>query len=253
MQRIRVIPVLLMHKGGLIKSVKFKNYRYVGDPINAVRIFNEKEIDEIIVLDIDATKENRGPDLEKIKSIASEAFIPMAYGGGVSSIGQIEKLFYLGVEKVILNYQAVNNLSLIKEAAAMFGSQSIVVSMDVKKALFSDHRVYTKNGTEKTKYDPVEFAKLVQQAGAGEIFLNSIDRDGTYNGYDLELIKRVSSKLSIPLIACGGAGKITDFKEAVGSGASAVAGGSIFVFQRPHNAVLISYPSIEQLEKQVYS
>lgn len=249
MRRIRVIPVLLIHKGGLIKSVKFKNYKYVGDPINAVKIFNEKEIDEIVVLDIDATRENRPPNFEKIKEIASEAFIPLAYGGGISTIDEIKKLFYLGVEKIILNNASVNNPALVTTAAGIVGSQSVVVSIDVKKNIFGKYKVFIKNGTQNTKADPVIFARQMQQAGAGEIMLNSIDRDGTYQGYDLDLINNVSNQLQIPLIACGGATEVNEFYTAVKNGASAVAAGSIFVFQRPHQAVLISYPSQNELKE----
>jgi cyclase len=252
MRRIRVIPVLLLNKGGLIKSVRFKNYRYVGDPINAVKIFNEKEIDEIVILDIDATREKRPPDLEKIKEIAGEAFIPLAYGGGITKIEEVRELFYIGVEKVIMNFSAVNQPALIAESAKAVGSQSVVVSIDVKKNLFGKFKVYTHNGSGNTNYDPVEFARKMQDMGAGEIFLNSIDRDGTYDGYDLDLIAKVSSALSIPLIACGGAGKTEDFAAAVKQGASAVAAGSFFVFQRPHNAVLISYPSQQELTNKLY-
>ena len=253
MRRIRVIPVLLIHKGGLVKSVKFKNYKYVGDPINAVKIFNEKEIDEIIVLDIDATRENRTPDFEKIKEIASEAFIPMAYGGGITTIDEIKKLFYLGVEKIILNNAAVKNPDLITTAAGIVGSQSVVVSIDVKKNIFGKYKVFIKNGTENINIDPLIFAKQMQEAGAGEIMLNMIDRDGTYQGYDLSFIKQVSSQLSIPLIACGGASDVDGFYEAILNGASAVAAGSMFVFQRPHQAVLISYPSQHELTSKIFS
>jgi len=253
MKRIRVIPVLLLSKGGLVKSVKFKNNRYVGDPINAVKIFNEKEIDEIVILDIDATKEKRGPNFEKIKEIAGEAFIPLAYGGGITRFEEVQELFYIGVEKVIMNYTAVNNPSLITESAKAVGSQSVVVSIDVKKNLFGKYKVYTRNGSDNTNHDPADFARKMQDMGAGEIFLNAIDRDGTYQGYDLELIAKVSSVLNIPLIACGGAGKMEDFSSAVKQGASAVAAGSFFVFQRPHNAVLISYPSQQELKNKLYT
>ena len=253
MRRIRVIPVLLIHKNGLIKSVKFKNYKYVGDPINAVKIFNEKEIDEIVILDIDASRNERPPNMQKIKEIAGEAFIPLAYGGGITNIDEVKELFYLGVEKVILNYNAVHNPALVTEAARLVGSQSVVVSIDVKKNLFGSYKVYTKNATENTGYDPVLFAKKMTDAGAGEIFLNSVDKDGTYSGYDLELIKNVSSAVTVPLIACGGAASVNDFYKAVQHGASAVAAGSLFVFQRPHNAVLISYPSQKELKENLYN
>lgn len=252
MRRIRVIPVLLLQKGGLVKSVKFKDSKYVGDPINAVKIFNEKEIDEIVILDIDATREKRGPDMQRIRSITGEAFIPLAYGGGISKIEEIQELFYLGVEKIIVNHQAVHNPDLITEAASLVGSQSVVVSIDVKKNLFGKYKVYSHNGTENTKLDPVEFAKKMETAGAGEIFLNAIDLDGTYKGYDTAIIENVSKAVSIPVVACGGAGSIDDFNNAIKHGASAVAAGSMFVFQRPHRAVLINYPTQAELYKQVF-
>lgn len=253
MRRIRVIPVLLLQKGGLVKSVRFKNPTYVGDPINAVKIFNEKEIDEIVILDIDATRANRGPNMQQLKQIAGEAFIPLAYGGGISSIEEIKSLFYLGVEKVILNYAAFHHPELITEAAKLVGAQSVVVSIDVKKDLFGKYRVYTKNGTENTGLEPVGFARKMEEAGAGEIFLNSIDRDGSFEGYDLNLIKKVTSAVHIPVIACGGASKVEDFKEAVVQAqASAVAAGSMFVFQGPHRAVLITYPKQEELKQKLF-
>ncbi|MBL7703060.1 MAG: imidazole glycerol phosphate synthase subunit HisF [Ferruginibacter sp.] len=253
MKRVRVIPVLLLHKGGLVKSVRFKNHKYVGDPINAVKIFNEKEVDEIIILDIDATREKRPPDIEKIKEIAGEAFIPMAYGGGITTIEEIRQLFYLGVEKIILNHTAVHNPGLVTNAAAMVGSQSVVVSVDVKKNLFGKYKVYTKNGTENTGMDPIDFCIKMQEAGAGEIMLNSIDRDGTYTGYDLGLVENVSARLRIPVIICGGANEVDGFYPAIRQGASALAAGSMFVFQRPHQAVLISYPSQTELKTKLFS
>ncbi|MFM9909065.1 MAG: AglZ/HisF2 family acetamidino modification protein [Chitinophagaceae bacterium] len=252
MKRIRVIPVLLIHGGGLVKTEKFKKPIYIGDPINAVKIFNEKEIDEIVILDIDASRENRGPDMDQIAEIAGEAFIPLAYGGGISNIDEVKELFYIGVEKVIFNYQAFHNPLLISQSAKVVGSQSVVISMDVKKNLFGKYKVYTKNGTENTNLDPVDFAKRMEEAGAGELFLNSIDRDGTYSGYDLELLKRINEVMSIPVIICGGASSVDDFAKAVRNGASAVAAGSLFVFQRPHRAVLISYPSQEELKSKLY-
>lgn len=252
MRRIRVIPVLLLHKGGLVKSVRFSKYTYVGDPVNAVKIFNEKEVDEIVILDIDATRDNRGPDMGRIKEITGEAFIPLAYGGGISTIEQVKELFYTGVEKVIFNYQAWTNPRLLTETAKMVGSQSVVASIDVKKNFFGKYKVYTKNATKNTDADPLTYALKMQEYGAGEIFLNVIDRDGTYAGYDLELIKAISSQLNIPLIACGGASTVQDFTAAVKHGASAVAAGSIFVFQRAHRAVLISYPSQKELKENFF-
>lgn len=254
MQRIRVIPVLLLHKGGLIKSVKFKNYQYIGDPINAVRIFNEKEVDEIVVLDVDASREKRKPNFDQIREIASEAFIPLAYGGGISEIEDIKKLFFLGIEKVVFNYQAINNISLITSSANLVGSQSIVVSIDVKKNWLGKYKVFTFNGNINTNEEPVTLAKKMENAGAGELILNSIDRDGTYQGYDIDLIQQVCTSVNIPVIVCGGAGSIDDFRLAIKEGkASAVAAGSYFVFQRPHNAVLISYPSPTELKEKLYN
>ncbi len=252
MKRIRIIPVLLIHKGGLVKSVNFKNYTYVGDPLNAVKIFNEKEIDEIVILDIDASREKRGPNMQQIREITGEAFIPLAYGGGITSIDEIKQLFYEGVEKIILNNSAVKNPQLVTTAANLVGSQSVVVSIDVKKNLFGKYIVYTHNAKVNTNEDPVNFAKRMQESGAGEIFLNSVDRDGTYKGYDTELVQKVASALKIPLIACGGAADVSDFYSAAAQGASAVAAGSMFVFQRTHRAVLISYPSQQELKEKVF-
>ena len=252
MKRSRVIPVLLLKDGGLVKTKKFKSPAYVGDPINAVKIFNEKEIDEIVILDIDATRLKRGPDMRWISEIAGEAFIPLAYGGGITNVEQVKELFYIGVEKVIFNYTAYNNPNVLTEAAKLVGSQSVVASIDVKKNLFGKYKVAVKNGTETIKPDLLEYVKHMEDIGAGEIFLNVIDRDGMYAGYDLDLVKMISPAISIPLIICGGASSLDDFKLAIQNGASAVAAGSFFVFQRPHNAVLISYPSQQELRTKVY-
>lgn len=246
---IRVIPSLLIHKDGLVKSVKFKDYKYVGDPINAVKIFNEKEVDEIAVIDIDASRENRAPNIAAIAEIASEAFMPMAYGGGITTIAQIKEILYNGIEKVIINKAAHTNPALISEAAALFGNQSIVVSIDVKKVFLSGYRVFTDNGKNKTGIHPVEFAKKMEQLGAGEILLNNIDADGTFSGFDTQLITEVSKAVTIPVIAIGGAATVQDFKLAYQAGASALAAGSMFVFQRPHRAVLISYPTRNELKE----
>ncbi len=252
MKRIRVIPVLLIHNRGLVKSVKFKDYKYVGDPINAVRIFNEKEVDELAILDIDASAENRVPDIERIEEIVSEAFMPIAYGGGITTTDQAKKILSAGVEKLILNRSAVKNPVLVSEIAKQFGSQSVVVSIDYKRNLFGRLGVYIENGKTNSGLDPLAFARLMEEAGAGEIMLNSIERDGSFSGYDLEMIEKISHSINIPMIAVGGAASLSDFKEAVQHGASAVSAGSMFVFQRPHRAVLISYPSQQELETQVY-
>ena len=253
MKRIRVIPALLIHNNGLVKSVKFKDYKYVGDPINAVRIFNEKEVDELAIIDIDASRENRQPDLSRISEIVSEAFMPVAYGGGITSVDQVKRILSVGVEKVILNRSAFKNPSLITEVARQFGSQSVVVSIDYKRNFFGKPGVYIENGKTATGLNPVDFAKQMEEAGAGEILLNSIERDGSFEGYDLEMIEKIAHAINIPMIAVGGASSLSDFKRAIQFGASAVSAGSFFIFQRPHRAVLISYPSQQDLEKHVYN
>jgi cyclase len=254
MRRIRIIPVLLIHKGGLYKSVKFKDYKYVGDPINAVKIFNEKEVDEIVILDIDATAYKREPDFKQITQIAGEAFMPLAYGGGITKIDQVKKILYEGVEKVIFNKAAVDDISLLNKTAKQFGSSSVVASIDVKKDWLGRYKVYTNNGKIKAGLHPSEFAKTLEENGVGEIFLNSIDNDGTFGGYDLQLISSITSAVNIPVIACGGAGSLNDFYDVIKiAGASAAAAGSFFVFKRPHRAVLVTYPGQEDLFKEVYS
>ncbi len=254
MRRVRVIPVLLIQNGGLVKSIKFKDYHYVGDPINAVKIFNEKEVDEIIILDISATKEGKSPNIEQIKEITGEAFMPLSYGGGITTLQEVKEILYQGAEKVILNSSALTNLALITEIAEQFGSQSAVVSIDVKKDWRGNYKVYRSNGKKKTSFKPVEFAKSVEAAGAGEIMLTAIDKDGTYEGFDIELIKSVAEAVNIPVVACGGASELNDFTKAINEGgASAVAAGSFFVFQRPLRAVLISYPSQLKLKNEVYN
>ena len=251
MKRVRVIPALLMQDGGLVKSIRFKDHKYVGDPINAVKIFSEKGADEIVLLDRSAYK--TGPDIEKIKDIASEAFMPMGYGGGITQLSQIRKLILGGVEKVILNTSTVHQPSLVSEGAKYVGSQSIVVSIDVKKNWLGKYKVMINNGSVNTQIDPVVHAKKMEQAGAGEILLTSMDREGTFEGYDVALIEAVSAEISIPLIALGGAASVEDFAEAVRHGASAVGAGSMFVFQRTHRAVLISYPSEIELKEMLFS
>jgi cyclase len=248
-----VIPVLLLKEGGLVKSIRFKDHKYVGDPINAVKIFNEKEVDELAIIDIEATRENRQPDIRRIAEIVSEAFMPIAYGGGISRIEEIKQILLNGAEKVIINNSATTNPGLITEAARQFGSQSVVVSIDVKKTFLKGNKVFTRNGRHNTGYDPVSFVKKMEEAGAGELLLNSIDRDGSFQGYDLPLIKTVSEAVSIPVIAIGGAASVDDFRLAVENGASAVSAGSMFVFQRPHRAVLISYPGQAELKEKLFN
>jgi len=250
MLKVRVIPCLLLKNNGLVKTVRFSNEKYIGDPINAVRIFNDKEVDELTFLDITASLERRKPNLKMLNEIASECFMPLSYGGGITSIDDIKNVLNQGVEKVVINSFASDNPEFIKMASDINGSSTIVVSIDVKRNIFGKYVVYSHSGKNKTKYEAVEYAVKMEKLGAGEILLNSIDRDGTMSGYDVELIKSITSVVGVPVIACGGAGNVNHFREAVSSGgASAVAAGSMFVFHGPHRAVLISYPSRKELEE----
>ncbi|GAB4503734.1 MAG: AglZ/HisF2 family acetamidino modification protein [Anaerolineales bacterium] len=249
MIRPRVIPALLLKGQGLVKTVKFKDPKYLGDPINIVRIFNEKEVDELIFLDITATNESRRPPFEMLGKITSECFMPLGYGGGIRSLEDVKTLLGLGIEKVILNTAAVELPELVSEAAAYAGSQAVVVSMDVKRSLLGKYEVFTHSGAKGTGLDPVRHAQEMEKRGAGELFVNSMDRDGTMQGYDLDLIRRVAQVVGIPVIACGGAGNVQHLAEAIQSGASAAAAGSMFVFQGPLRGVLISYPSQEELRR----
>lgn len=249
MQFVRVIPTLLVDGGDLYKTTKFRNPQYVGDPINAIRIFNTKEVDELVVLDITATSVGREPDLKLIRNIASECFMPLAYGGGIRTLQQIERILKLGVEKVVLNDVALTAPALINEAASAFGAQAIVVSIDVKPKFFGGYEVVAQRGKRGTGLDPFDHARAMQERGAGEIFLTAVERDGTMEGYDLKLIAKVAQGLEIPVIAAGGAGKLEDFGAAITQGASAVAAGAMFVFQGPHRAVLISYLRPEEITR----
>ncbi len=249
MIRPRVIPCLLLRNGGLVKTVKFKDPKYLGDPINIVRIFNDKEVDELVFLDITATMENRPPAFELLSKITSECFMPLGYGGGIRSLEDVKKLLSIGIEKIVLNTSAVENPALVRAVADYAGSQAVVISMDVKKSLFGNYEVYTRGGRQATGLNPVKFAMEMEGQGAGELFVNSIDRDGTMQGYDLELVRRVADSVQVPLVACGGAGNVQHLAEAIRSGASAAAAGSLFVFQGPLRGVLISYPSQEELRR----
>lgn len=246
-QRKRIIPVLLIHQNGLVKSKRFKDYTYLGDPINAVRIFNDKEVDEIIILDIDASKEGRGPNFDFIAEVTGEAFMPLAYGGGITQIEEVEKLFYNGVEKIILNtsLHTSNGFDLVRQITKRYGSQSVIASVDITKKLFGQKKIYNHSIGKNDTSDIVSFCKQCQEAGCGEIMLNSVSNDGMYMGYDINLLSSVANQVDIPVIICGGASSVKDFRLAEENGASAMAAGSMFVFQRPHNAVLISYDGHE--------
>jgi cyclase len=247
---VRVIPVLLLKNTGLVKSVKFNSPVYLGDPRNAVKIFNEKQVDELLLLDIDVTISRQRPNFKLIKEIVSEAFMPVSYGGGIRSIDDAIEIFSLGVEKIVVNSYSVENPSFITELNKIFGAQSISVCIDVKRDFFGRYNICTHSGRKSFKVDPVIFSRKMEQMGAGEIIINSIDLDGTMNGFDLELIKNVSSSVNLPVVACGGAGSLKHLADAVKIGsASAVAAGSMFVFHGRHRAVLINYPDQNILNK----
>lgn len=246
----RVIPCLLLKNAGLVKTTRFEQPRYLGDPINIVRIFNDKEVDEIVLLDITATPARQRPPFDLLTKIASECFMPLCYGGGVADIDTMTALYSLGIEKVAINTAAVEVPSIVSEASKKFGAQSVVVSIDVKKKRFGGYQVWTHGGRKATGVDPIEHACNMENVGAGEILLNSIDRDGTMNGYDIELVRQVSRAVRIPVVACGGAAAIGDLSRVVKEGeASAAGAGSMFVFQGAHRAVLVSYPTQQEIRK----
>lgn len=248
MFRARVIPVLLLKNLGLVKSIKFKDYRYIGDPINAVKIFNDKKADELVFLDIDASKKNKLISLDFVHKVGDEANMPFAVGGGIRTIQDIRSILENGAEKVIINTAAFENPEFIKEAVDAFGSSTIVICLDVKRDYWGKYKLVYKQGSKKSKEDVITFAKKMEEYGAGEIVIQSVDRDGTYQGYDFDLVKSISESISMPIIALGGAKDLSDFSNAVNySYASAVAAGSIFVYHGPRKAVLINYPSQEEL------
>lgn len=250
MLRVRVIPCLLLFKNGLYKTVRFRNPGYVGDPINAIKIFNEKEVDELIVLDITASSENRSPNFKLISSIASECFMPLSYGGGVRSFDDVAKVLEIGVEKISLNTSLYENPGLVQETAKAFGTQCIIASIDVKKNFLGRWQVFVSRGTKNTGKDPVEYARRAEDLGAGEILLTSIDREGTWDGYDVDLVQRVSAAVSVPVIANGGAGNVGHLGEVVKRGhASALALGSMVVYQKKGLGVLINFPRRTDLER----
>jgi cyclase len=248
MLKHRVIPCLLLKDGGLVKTQRFAKPKYVGDPVNAIRIFNEKEVDELMVLDITASREGREPHYELIERFAGECFMPLSYGGAVRTVEQARRLFSLGVEKVCVQTAVLDDVSLIREVADRFGSQAVVASIDVKKGLFGGHKLYGASAGKTLSRPWQEQLQRVVDAGAGEVVLNSVDRDGVMQGMDLALIREASAAISVPLIAIGGAGSLDDIKAATEAGASAVAAGAFFVFHGPHRAVLITYPNYRQLE-----
>lgn len=242
----RVIPCLLISNGGLVKTERFSKPKYVGDPINAVRIFNDKEVDELIVLDIDASRQNRGPNYALVEELAGECFMPLCYGGGIRTADEARQLISLGVEKVSLQSAALRDPKIIREISDRSGEQSVVASIDVDRDWLGRRKLRAAAGVKATS-DWQSHLAAVLAMGAGEIMLNAVDRDGTLKGMDLDLIREASTLSDAPLIAVGGAGSLADFRAATDAGASAVAAGAFFVFQGPHRAVLITYPTPEEL------
>ncbi|MEI7967441.1 MAG: AglZ/HisF2 family acetamidino modification protein [Betaproteobacteria bacterium] len=249
MLKTRVIPCLLLRGSGLVKTTRFKDAKYVGDPINAIKIFNDKEVDELVLLDITASREGRGPAFSVIKDVASECFMPLAYGGGIRSVEEARRILSVGVEKVIFNTVAWRASQVLSDASRAFGAQAIVASIDARRKFLGRYEVVVEGGTRGTGQSPVDYARRMQDVGAGEILLNATDRDGTLKGYDLELIQAVTQAVQVPVVACGGAASLKDFADAVEHGAAAVAAGAMFVLHGPHRAVLITYPQRDELER----
>lgn len=249
MFRPRIIPVLLLKNLGLVKSKAFKDFRYIGDPINAVKIFNDLKADELVFLDITASIESRLISLDFVKNIGEEANMPFAVGGGIRTIDDIRKIIRAGAEKVIVNTHAAENPDFIQEASETFGASTICVCIDVKKNFFGKEQTWMLNGSKSTGYSPIDFAKLMEEKGAGEIIIQSIEKDGSMTGYDIDLIKRISNAITIPVVALGGAGNIDHLKEAYLEGhANGLAAGSMFVYQGPKHGVLINYPEKSEIK-----
>ncbi len=247
MLKHRVIPCLLLRNGGLVKTQKFANPKYIGDPINAIKILNEKEVDELIVLDIEASKTSQEPDYEIIEQLAGECFMPLCYGGGIRTIEQAQRLFAMGVEKVSIQTSALKNLDLVSDITSRYGNQSVVVSLDIKRNLLGQYKLYSAATGKSLSENWLEFLQSAIAAGAGEILISAVDKDGTMSSMDLALIQSAASVCSVPLIALGGVGSLNDIQSGVKAGANAVAAGSFFVFYGPHRAVLITYPKYDEL------
>jgi cyclase len=249
MLRPRIIPILLLKENALVKSIGFKKHKYIGDPINALRLFNDLKVDELVFLDIDASRENRLVSIALIKNIGEEANMPFAVGGGIKTCEDIRKIIKAGAEKVIINSSAHFNPNFIKEAVDEFGSSTISICIDFKKKLFGGLQTWTHSGTKSSGYSPLDFAKLMEDKGAGEIIIQSITRDGTFLGYDIEMIQKISKAVKIPVVALGGAGSISDLKIAYQEGlASGLAAGSLFVFEGKKRGVLINYPEKKEID-----
>jgi cyclase len=246
--RPRIIPVLLLHQNGIYKTRQFKNPSYIGDPLNIVKIFNDKEVDELLLLDIDASVKGSNPDYNRLFDITGEAFMPISYGGGIHNVEQVKELFSTGIEKVVLNSVLLNNLNIVENLVAIYGSQSIVANIDYKSTFFSTS-VYFFGGKQKSHYHPLDWAEKLAACGVGEIILNNFSREGMGNGFDLDMLKKATERVKIPIVISGGASTLKDLNSARNMGASAMAAGSMFVFKQPHRAVLINYPSDAEIEK----
>jgi cyclase len=250
MKRARVIPVLLLQNNGLYKTIKFSKGKYIGDPINAIKIFNDKQCDELILLDVFASRDNSGINYKLIEELASECFMPLAYGGGINKLEHIEKLLKIGVEKIILNSVLFSDVSFLESAIKYYGSSTIVASVDIKKNLFGKFTIYSHSKKSIPKTPLFDFLKSIEVAGAGELMINAVDLDGMMTGYDTNLANLVSEHLSIPTIVCGGCGNFEDIKNLfLTTHISAAAAGSFFIFHGPHKAVLINYPSPKQISE----
>jgi cyclase len=250
MFRPRIIPILLIKEKALVKSIQFKNHKYIGDPINAVKIFNDLKADELVFLDIEASRQKRLISLDFVKTLAEETNMPFAVGGGIRTIDDIQKLIAAGAEKVIISEAAFENPEFIARAVESFGSSTICICIDVKKNFFGKQKTYTMNGSKSSNYSALEFAKLMEKKGAGEIIIQSIDKDGTMEGYDLTLISEISNAVTIPVVALGGAGTFEDLKTAkVVGNASAMAAGSLFIFQSKKRGVLVNYPDKTEISR----
>jgi len=247
MLKHRVIPCLLLRNGGLVKTMKFANPKYIGDPINAIRVFNDKEVDEIMILDITASKEQKEPNYALIEQFAGEFFMPLCYGGGIHNVDQATRLFAMGVEKVCLQTAALSDMNIITQLVGQFGNQSVLVSIDVKKNWLGKYQLYSASSGKLLSKPWLDFLKEAVAAGAGEIVINAVDRDGMMQGMEIDLIREASGAIPVPLIAVGGVGSLVDIKAAIDAGASAVSAGAFFVFQGPHRAVLITYPQYQEL------
>lgn len=252
MLRTRVIPALLVRDGCLVKTVRFGKFSYVGDPCNTVRIFNELAVDELLVLDISKDRAERGPNLKLIADLADECFMPLGYGGGIRSLADARAVFATGIEKVVINTAAAGRPQVISEIAAVYGNQAVIVSIDVKKGLLGKRTVWTAEARRNTGLDPVEWAIQVARLGAGEILLTSVEREGTWEGFDVDLLRKVADAVQVPVIAHGGAGSLQDIGEAVAKGgASAVALGSMVVFQKRGMGVLVNFPDTKALDNAI--